>query len=208
MMLYRFTKRLVDVLVAGFALILLSPIWLATAAAIRICLGRPVYFRQTRIGLREAPFRIWKFRTMTDQRGADGTLLPDHVRLTAPGRFLRDMSLDEIPQLINVLRGQMSLVGPRPLLPKYLPLYSEFQRRRHEVKPGITGWAQVNGRNAVAWARRFEMDVWYVDHRCLILDLMILWRTLSRVVRRTGISGEGSVTMPEFAGSAGQERGR
>jgi lipopolysaccharide/colanic/teichoic acid biosynthesis glycosyltransferase len=169
---------------------------------VRIGLGSPVLFRQSRPGRHGVPFTLLKYRTMTDARDPDGTIRPDAERLTAFGRFLRSTSLDELPELWNVVRGEMSLVGPRPLLMQYLTRYTAEQARRHEVRPGITGWSQVNGRNAVSWSDRFEMDVWYVDHHSLALDLGILLRTLSRVFRRDGISGDGSPTMTEFTGSS------
>lgn len=164
-------------------------------------MGKPVIFRQLRVGRLEQTFTFYKFRTMTVERDATGSLLPDAHRLTPVGRFLRATSLDELPQLWNVLKGDMSLVGPRPLLPKYLPRYNGFQRRRHEVKPGITGWAQVNGRNTLSWDEKFEMDVWYVNNRSFRLDLKILWLTLLRVLRCDGISQPGHATMPEFKGT-------
>ena len=200
---YRTAKRLLDLLAAGGALLLLWPAAALVAGLVAWRMGCPVLFRQTRIGLGGRPFCIAKFRTMTGAAAADGSLLPDGQRLTALGRFLRASSLDELPQLWNVLRGEMSLVGPRPLLPQYLPRYSPEQRRRHDVPPGITGWAQVNGRNALSWEARFELDVWYVDHGSLLLDLRILWLTALRVARRSGISGRGHATMPEFPGNAG-----
>ena len=197
-------KRAMDVMLAAAVLVLSSPLMALIAALICVRLGRPVFFRQTRIGLRDRPFRIWKFRTMTERVDARGRLLPDSERLTSLGRVLRRSSLDELPQLWNVLRGEMSLIGPRPLLPQYLPRYSMAQRRRHEVQPGITGWAQVNGRNALSWERRFQLDVWYVDHRSLWLDLRILWMTVDRLVRPRGISGANHATMPEFLGTPEQ----
>jgi lipopolysaccharide/colanic/teichoic acid biosynthesis glycosyltransferase len=163
-------------------------------------MGKPVFFRQLRIGYRERPFAFFKFRTMTEARDSRGMLLCDAQRLTALGQFLRASSLDELPQVWNVLKGEMSLVGPRPLLPEYLPRYDMRQRRRHEVKPGITGWAQVKGRNALDWEQKFELDAWYVDHRNFWLDLKILWLTLLRVLQRDGISQQGHATMPEFLG--------
>jgi lipopolysaccharide/colanic/teichoic acid biosynthesis glycosyltransferase len=187
-------KRLIDATAASAALVLFSPLLAAIAIGIRISMGPPVFFRQRRPGLHEKPFEILKFRTM-----ADGDL-PDALRLTAFGKFLRELSLDELPQLWNVLKGEMSLVGPRPLLMEYLSRYNDFQRRRHEVKPGITGWAQVHGRNEVPWQTRFEMDVWYVDHQSLSLDLKILWRTLEHILRRRGISEPGQTTMSPFGG--------
>ena len=168
---------------------------------VRSKLGGPVLFRQIRPGLHGRPFMMIKFRTMTDERGADGELLPDAQRLTPFGRFLRLTSLDELPELWNVLRGDMSLVGPRPLLMEYLPLYSPEQARRHELRPGITGWAQVNGRNALSWEERFKLDVWYVDHRSLWLDLRILWLTVRKVIMREGISAQGEATMSRFTGN-------
>lgn len=194
-------KRLFDVCVALSLLVALALPLLLLAWAVRRKLGRPVLFRQLRPGLQGRPFMMVKFRTMSDARGADGELLPDAQRLTAFGRFLRSSSLDELPELWNVLRGEMSLVGPRPLLMEYLPLYSSEQARRHEVRPGITGWAQVNGRNAVSWDERFRLDVWYVDHRSLWLDLKILWLTTRKVVVREGISAQGEATMARFTGN-------
>jgi len=164
-------------------------------------LGRPVFFRQTRAGLRGRPFRMVKLRTMTDDCGQDGALLPDGQRLTEFGRLLRSTSLDELPELWNVLTGDMSLVGPRPLLMDYLPLYSAEQARRHDVRPGLTGWAQVNGRNAISWDEKFRLDVWYVDNRSMWLDLMILWLTFRKVVAREGVGAAGEATMPRFTGS-------
>lgn len=196
------TKRLIDFAVAAAGLLILSPLLLGLALLILIKLGRPVLFSQVRPGLRGQPFRMVKFRSMTDARDSSGALLPDAERLPPFGRFLRATSLDELPELWNVLKGEMSLVGPRPLLMQYLPLYDERQRRRHEVRPGVTGWAQVNGRNAVDWNTRLEMDVWYVDHRSFWLDLRILFLTLRKVVKREGISAAGEATMPAFTGKA------
>ncbi len=163
--------------------------------------GRPIFFRQVRPGLNGKPFIMYKFRTMTNERDGDGNLLPDDRRLTSFGRFLRSTSLDELPELINVLKGEMSLVGPRPLLMEYLPLYSTEQFRRHEVKPGITGWAQVNGRNAISWEDKFKFDVWYVDNQSFWLDIKILWMTLVKVFKREGISQAGQATMEKFEGT-------
>lgn len=194
-------KRALDVAVVvtiGLPVLVIS---LAVAVIVRVKLGTPVLFRQVRPGLRGRPFELLKFRTMTDARDRHGQLLSDDVRLTRTGRTLRSLSLDELPQLINVLRGDMSLVGPRPLLMQYLDRYTPRQARRMEVRPGITGWAQVNGRNALNWEERFELDVWYVDNRDLWLDLRILLLTILRVVRRDGVSAGGHVTMPEFMGS-------
>ena len=168
---------------------------------IRIKLGSPVFFRQLRPGMNGKPFEMVKFRTMTDERGADGELLPDAVRLTPFGRFLRASSLDELPELWNVLKGDMSLVGPRPLLMEYLPLYSPEQARRHEVRPGVTGWAQVNGRNALSWEDKFRLDLWYVNNQSLSLDIRILWLTIRKVLVREGISAAGEATMSKFTGS-------
>jgi sugar transferase EpsL len=192
------TKRAMDVVLAVGLLILLAPVFAAVAVAVRFKLGSPVLFRQQRPGLRGQPFQLVKFRTMTDAKDGSGQLLDDAARLGSLGRFLRSTSLDELPELVNVLRGEMSLVGPRPLLPEYLRHYSTRQARRHEVRPGITGWAQVNGRNASGWEERLEMDVWYVDNRSLGLDLRILLRTLLVPLHRRGISAEGHATAPRF----------
>lgn len=194
-------KRIFDLLVALLGLLLLALPLLALAWWIRHKLGSPVLFRQVRPGLYGKPFTMVKFRTMTDERGADGALLPDAQRLTPFGRFLRASSLDELPELWNVLRGDMSLVGPRPLLMEYLPLYSPEQARRHELRPGITGWAQVNGRNAISWQEKFALDVWYVDNQSLWLDIKILWVTVRKVLVRDGISSAGEATMSKFTGS-------
>jgi sugar transferase EpsL len=196
-------KRLMDVFGAGVGLLLLSPVIAVTAVVVRAALGRPVLFRQERPGLHGRPFTMFKFRTMLDARDAAGTPLADDRRLTRVGRILRGTSLDELPALWNVLRGDMSLVGPRPLLMEYLPLYSPLQARRHEVRPGITGWAQIHGRNAVGWEERFVLDTWYVDNRSLLLDLRILLMTVGSVLARHGISQEGHATMPRFTGGAG-----
>ena len=194
-------KRLFDLVLACLGLVLLSIPLLFLIWQIRRKLGSPVFFRQTRPGRHGKPFEMVKFRTMTDARGVDGQLLPDAERLTAFGRFLRAASLDELPELWNVLKGDMSLVGPRPLLVEYLPLYSAEQSRRHEARPGITGWAQVNGRNALSWDEKFKLDVWYVDHRSLWLDIKILWLTVRKVLVREGISAAGEATMTKFTGS-------
>ncbi len=193
-------KRVFDILGAGIGLLALSPVLLAVALMIRRRMGRPVFFRQVRPGLHGRPFEMIKFRTMRDAADAEGNPLSDSERLTRLGRFLRSSSLDELPELWNVLRGEMSLVGPRPLLMEYLPLYSPEQARRHEVRPGITGWAQVNGRNAISWDERFALDVWYVDNRSLRLDLRIIWLTVRKVLKREGISAAGEATMPKFTG--------
>lgn len=193
-------KRAFDFVFAGVGLLVLMPGLLLLMLLIRITLGSPVFFTQWRPGLHGVPFRMYKFRTMTDERDEQGTLLPDGQRLGRFGRFMRSSSLDELPELINVVRGEMSLVGPRPLLMQYLPRYNAHQARRHEVKPGITGWAQVNGRNALTWEQKFDLDVWYVDHTSLWLDLRIILKTFANVVRRDGISQSGHATMPEFIG--------
>ena len=194
-------KRLFDITAAFAALLLLAlPLALLTWQ-VRRKLGSPAFFRQVRPGMHGQPFEMVKFRTMTDARGADGALLPDADRLTPFGRFLRASSLDELPELWNVLKGEMSLVGPRPLLMEYLPLYSPQQARRHEVRPGITGWAQVNGRNALGWDDKFKLDVWYVDHRSLWFDIKILWLTVKKVLVRDGISAAGHATVENFKGS-------
>ncbi len=194
-------KRFFDLVLSSLALLLLCFPLLFLIWQVRRKLGSPVFFRQPRPGLHGRPFQMLKFRTMTDARGSDGQLLPDADRLTPFGRFLRASSLDELPGLWNVLKGDMSLVGPRPLLMEYLPLYSTEQARRHNVRPGITGWAQVNGRNALSWDDKFKLDVWYVDNRTLWLDIKILWLTVSKVVLREGISAAGEATMSKFTGS-------
>lgn len=194
-------KRAFDVCTAVCLILLLMPVIVVTAVLVRLKLGTPVIFKQTRPGLHGKPFQVWKFRTMTDQRDNQGQLLPDHVRLTAFGRLLRKLSLDELPQLWNVLRGDLSLVGPRPLLMDYLPLYTETQARRHLVRPGITGWAQVNGRNQISWEEKFELDIWYVDHHSFWLDVRILMLTVLKVFRSEGISNGTHVTMPVFRGT-------
>ena len=193
-------KPSLDRLVAALALVLLSLLLLGLAVAVRFKLGHPVLFQQQRPGLRGKPFKMVKFRTMTDERITDGSLLPDALRLTPFGQWLRSTSLDELPELLNVLRGDMSFVGPRPLLMEYLPLYSPEQARRHDVRPGITGWAQVNGRNAISWDEKFKLDVWYIDHQSFWLDLKILLMTLHKVFIRHGISADDSSTMPKFTG--------
>jgi len=198
-------KRVVDIAGASVGIILVAPVLLVVSLLVLLTMGRPVLFRQQRPGLRGKPFTLYKFRTMRDARTASGELLPDDLRLTTFGKWLRSTSLDELPELFNVLKGEMSLVGPRPLLMEYLPRYSPDQARRHEVKPGITGWAQVNGRNALTWEEKFRMDVWYVDHWNLWLDMKILLLTIWKVLKREGISAEGSATMPVFTGNTTQE---
>lgn len=200
-------KRLMDILGSFFGLVLLSPVLIVVSILVRLKLGSPILFQQVRPGLGGKPFNMMKFRTMTDERDASGELLSDDVRLTKFGSFLRSTSLDELPELINVLKGDMSLVGPRPLLMEYLPLYSEHQYRRHEVRPGITGWAQINGRNALSWDEKFELDVWYVENRSLWLDIKILFLTVLKVVKRDGISHGGEATMPKFTGSDDSKEG-
>lgn len=194
-------KRLFDLIFASFALLVLALPMVCLYVLIYNKLGHPVLFSQIRPGLRGQAFKMVKFRTMTDARGEDGQLLPDAERLTPFGRFLRASSLDELPELWNVVKGEMSLVGPRPLLMEYLPLYSTEQARRHHVRPGITGWAQVNGRNALSWDEKFKLDVWYVDNRSVWLDIKILWLTIRKVLARDGISAAGEATMSKFTGS-------
>jgi lipopolysaccharide/colanic/teichoic acid biosynthesis glycosyltransferase len=196
----RAVKRLIDVCVAVVLLVVTSPALVISALLIRATMGAPVLFRQQRPGYLGQPFMLLKFRTMREAMGRDGVPLPDEDRLTGVGRLLRRTSLDELPQLLNVVRGDMSLVGPRPLLMEYLGLYSATEARRHEVRPGITGWAQVSGRNATSWPERFALDVWYVDHRSLGLDMRILLRTLLTVLRGKGISQAGHATMAKFEG--------
>jgi lipopolysaccharide/colanic/teichoic acid biosynthesis glycosyltransferase len=196
-----FGKRGLDLAAAGAALILLSPLLLMVAAAVAIKLGRPVLFAQQRTGWKKRPFRILKFRSMLDARDPEGRPLPDEQRLTRFGSWLRAWSLDELPSLINILRGEMSLVGPRPLLPQYDELYTPKQARRFEVRPGVTGWAQVNGRNAIGWSEKFAYDRWYVDHQSFALDLKILAITVARVLSRHGINSSEAATMPLFRGA-------
>jgi lipopolysaccharide/colanic/teichoic acid biosynthesis glycosyltransferase len=195
-------KRVFDMVAAALILAVLLPVIAVLALAVRRALGAPVFFRQVRPGKHCIPFEMVKFRTMLDAKDASGRLLPDAERLTSFGKFLRSTSLDELPELWNVLKGEMSLVGPRPLLMEYVPLYSPEQARRHEVRPGITGWAQINGRNAVDWDERFRMDVWYVDHQSFLLDIRILMLTVRKVLVREGISAAGEATMPKFTGAS------
>lgn len=197
----RIMKRLFDMIAAGIALLIALPILVILAALVRINMGAPILFGQLRPGLNNKPFQMLKFRTMRDAYDRDGVPLADADRITGFGRFLRSTSLDELPGLWSVLKGDMSLVGPRPLLMEYLPLYSPQQARRHEVRPGITGWAQVNGRNALSWDEKFALDLWYVEHRSFILDLKILLLTVRKVLVRDGISAAGEATMPKFTGS-------
>ncbi|MCA0755389.1 sugar transferase [Paenibacillus sp. N4] len=200
-------KRMFDLTAASLLLLVLSPLVLLTAILVRLKLGSPVLFKQKRPGLHGVPFYVYKFRTMTGERDSLGVLLPDHLRLTKFGSFMRKYSLDELLQLVNVIKGELSLIGPRPLLMDYLPLYTEEQAKRHLVKPGITGWAQINGRNATTWEERFERDVWYVNNQSFWLDMKILLLTVKKVVRSEGVSNEGHVTMPMFAGSASRQEG-
>lgn len=194
-------KRLVDLVFSLTCLSLLSPFILLIAVLVRFKLGSPIIFKQMRPGLYERPFFVYKFRTMTDECDQSGLLLPDHIRLTSFGKFLRKYSLDELPQLINVLKGDISLVGPRPLLMEYLPLYTDEQAKRHLVRPGITGWAQINGRNAITWEKKFKLDVWYVENHSLLLDLKILYLTIVKVLKSEGINQDGQATVEKFHGS-------
>ena len=204
-----FGKRAMDLVLTLPAMVLLVPVLILVAALVRIRIGSPVLFRQSRPGLLGNPFTLLKFRTMRDVCDREGNPLPDDARLSPFGRFLRRTSLDELPELLNVLKGDMSLIGPRPLLPQYLKRYTSEQARRHEVKPGLTGWAQVNGRNAITWEEKFALDLWYVDHQSVILDLRILLLTFWKVLKREGIAAEGAATMPEFMGTqAGETRDR
>jgi lipopolysaccharide/colanic/teichoic acid biosynthesis glycosyltransferase len=199
-------KRLFDVLFASFSLFLLAPVLALVASLVRINLGNPVIFHQVRPGLHGRPFNIFKFRSMLDFADSHGNSLPDEVRLTPFGKFIRATSLDEQPELWNVIKGDMSLVGPRPLLMEYLPLYNKEQFRRHEVRPGITGWAQINGRNAISWEEKFDLDVWYVKNQSFWLDIKILILTIKKVFIREGISAEGAATIPMFAGNNEKDR--
>ena len=201
-MIYRtVVKRFIDIVLSLLALVILSPLLFVLAVLVRIKLGSPVIFRQQRPGYKGRIFGLMKFRTMTDERDDEGELLPDEVRLTEFGKKLRATSLDELPEFINILKGDMSFVGPRPLLVQYLPLYNEEQAHRHDVLPGLTGWAQVNGRNAISWEKKFEYDVWYTRHISFLLDLKIVMMTVGSVLKRTGISSETSATMEFFTGT-------
>ena len=195
-------KRALDIVLALLSLILFAPLLIGTAVAVWVGLGRPLFFTQVRPGLHGKPFRMVKFRTMRSAIGPDGHPLPDEQRLTRLGRFLRSTSLDELPEVWNVLKGDMSIVGPRPLLMEYLPLYTPEQARRHLMRPGITGWAQINGRNAVSWPERFALDVWYVDHWSIALDWRIFWATWGKVFARRGVAADGAATMPRFTGNS------
>jgi len=201
MIIYTTIKRLIDVAAAAMALILLSPVLATIASLVKLRLGSPIIFKQLRMGRHNHSFAMVKFRTMTNAHDERGNLLPDEQRITTLGTFLRWNSLDELPELINILKGDMSIVGPRPLLMRYLDRYTPEQARRHEVKPGLTGWAQVNGRNAISWEEKFKLDVWYVDNQSFWLDLKIIGMTVLKVLRRDGISGAGEATMSEFMGS-------
>jgi len=194
-------KRVFDLVITFIGLLLIVPVIILVAALVRLKLGSAIFFKQARPGLNGEIFNMYKFRTMTNECDKNGVLLSDKDRLTKFGKFLRSTSLDELPGLWSVLKGDMSLVGPRPLLVEYLPLYSEKQSRRHEVRPGITGWAQVNGRNAISWDEKFDLDVWYVDNQSIWLDIKILWLTVKKVIMRDGISAQDDVTMPVFKGS-------
>ena len=196
-----FFKRLIDFILSLIALIILSPILLILAILVRIKLGSPIIFKQKRPGLNEKIFILYKFRTMTDAKDEHGNLLPDEIRLTKFGKLLRSTSLDELPELFNILKGYMAIVGPRPLLVRYLPLYNDHQKHRHDVRPGFTGWAQCNGRNAISWEEKFDLDVYYTKHISLFLDLKIILKTVKVVLFREGISSKTSVTMEEFRGS-------
>lgn len=194
-------KRIIDLAISYFAIFALSPVWIVAAIVIRLQIGKPVLFSQTRPGKRGELFRMYKFRTMTNEVDGNGVLLPDKKRMTQIGSFLRSTSIDELPELINVINGEMSIVGPRPLLPQYLNRYNETQRRRHDVRPGITGLAQISGRNQISWEEKFVLDVWYVDNISLKLDLKIIALTVLKVIRQDGISAAGEATMSEFQGS-------
>ncbi|MDQ8735950.1 sugar transferase [Paenibacillus sp. LHD-38] len=200
-------KRMFDLAISSLLLIVLSPVIAITAILVRSKLGSPIIFKQQRPGLHGVPFYVYKFRTMTSERDSLGELLPDHLRLTAFGSLMRKSSLDELLQLVNVIKGELSLIGPRPLLMEYLPLYNEQQAKRHLVRPGITGWAQINGRNAVSWESRFEHDVWYVENRSLLLDIKILLLTVKKVLKSEGVSNGNHVTMPVFQGTTTNSEG-
>jgi len=194
-------KALFDKVFALILLVVFAPLWIAVSILIYVNMGRPILFRQDRPGYKGDIFQIYKFRTMSNDMDKEGNILPDDIRVTKLGNYIRSASLDELPQLLNVLKGEMSFVGPRPLLVEYLPLYSDQQKRRHEVKPGITGWAQVNGRNAISWEEKFEYDVWYADNQSFVLDMKILWMTFKKVIKRSDVSSETSVSMEKFEGS-------
>lgn len=200
----RYIKRLLDFILSLLAIIILSPIYLIVAILVRTKLGSPIIFTQERPGKDEKIFKMYKFRSMTNETDEEGNLLPDDVRLTKFGKLLRSTSLDELPELFNILKGDMSIVGPRPLLVRYLPLYNEHQKHRHDVRPGFTGWAQCNGRNAISWEEKFDLDIYYVNHVSFLLDIKIIFKTIKTVLCREGISSETSVTMEEFRGTSNE----
>lgn len=204
--MYNYIKRFFDIVSSLIAIIILSPVLIVTAILVRTKLGSPVLFKQERPGKDEKIFTLMKFRTMTDERDENGELLPDEIRLTKFGEFLRSTSIDELPELFNILNGDMSVIGPRPLLVRYLPRYNEHQHRRHEVRPGLSGWAQVNGRNTVSWEDKFDMDVEYVDNYSMFMDIKILFMTVVNVLKHDGISSETSATMEEFMGLEAEEQ--
>jgi len=195
-------KRLFDIFLGVLLFVLFSPFYIVVGSLIFFKMGRPIFFRQPRPGYKGKIFSIYKFRTMSDAKDENGEPLPDDLRLTRLGKFIRSTSLDELPQIFNVLRGEMSFVGPRPLLEEYLPLYNDEQSKRHDVKPGITGWAQVNGRNAISWEEKFQYDIWYVEHQSFLLDMKILWLTFLKVIKRSDISSSTTATMEKFKGSS------
>ncbi|MDF1879143.1 sugar transferase [Sulfurimonas sp. SAG-AH-194-C20] len=194
-------KRAFDFILAFILIVLFFPLFFIVGIVVYLTMGYPMFFKQLRPGYRENIFLIYKFRTMTDEKNKEGELLEDSLRLKGVGKFIRSLSIDELPQLFNVLKGEMSFVGPRPLLVEYLPLYNETQRKRHNVKPGITGWAQVNGRNAISWKEKFDYDVWYVENQSFFLDMQILWMTFLKVIKRSGISSSSNVSMEKFKGN-------
>lgn len=204
-MIYKYIKRILDIISSLLAIIILSPLLAVTAVLVKTKLGSPVLFKQERPGKDEKIFTLMKFRTMTDERDENGELLPDEVRLTKFGKFLRSTSIDELPELFNILKGDMSVIGPRPLLVEYIPRYNEHQHRRHEVRPGLSGWAQVNGRNTVSWEDKFNMDVHYVDNYSFAMDVKILFMTVLNVLKKEGISSQTSATMEVFMGTPGRE---
>lgn len=204
-MIYKYIKRILDIISSLLAIIILSPLLAVTAVLVKTKLGSPVLFRQERPGKDEKIFTLMKFRTMTDERDENGELLPDEVRLTKFGKFLRSTSIDELPELFNILKGDMSVIGPRPLLVEYIPRYNEHQHRRHEVRPGLSGWAQVNGRNSISWEEKFDLDVEYVDNYSFAMDVKILFMTVLNVLKKEGISSETSATMEVFMGTPGRE---
>lgn len=204
-MIYKYIKRILDIIFSLLAIIILSPLLAVTAVLVKTKLGSPVLFKQERPGKDEKIFTLMKFRTMTDERDENGELLPDEVRLTKFGKFLRSTSIDELPELFNILKGDMSVIGPRPLLVEYIPRYNEHQHRRHEVRPGLSGWAQVNGRNSISWEEKFDLDVEYVDNYSFAMDVKILFMTVLNVLKKEGISSETSATMEVFMGTPGRE---